>query len=86
MTDTHAYAGYIVPMFYDSMIGKLIVWGRNRNEAILRMQRALGEFCIEGIKTTIQFHQDMMKNDDFKRGIIHTKYLEEKLGNGTKNA
>ncbi len=61
--DTHAYAGYVVPMFYDSMIGKLIVWGKNRKEAIARMSRALDEFCIEGIKTTIAFHQEMMKNE-----------------------
>lgn len=79
--DTHAYAGYVVPMFYDSMIGKLIVWGKNRKEAIARMSRALDEFCIEGIKTTIAFHQEMMKNEDFKRGVIHTKYLEQKMAN-----
>lgn len=76
--DTHAYAGYNVPMFYDSMIGKLIVWGKTRNEAISRMRRALDEFCIEGIKTTIDFHKEMMENDDFVRGVIHTKYLEYK--------
>ncbi|TLD85852.1 acetyl-CoA carboxylase biotin carboxylase subunit [Helicobacter sp. MIT 05-5294] len=79
--DSHAYAGYVVPMFYDSMIGKLIVWGKNRKEAIARMSRALDEFCVEGIKTTIAFHQEMMKNDDFKRGVIHTKYLEQKMAN-----
>ena len=84
--DSHAYAGYVVPMFYDSMIGKLIVWGENRKEAIARMSRALDEFCIEGIKSTIAFHKEMMKNDDFKRGVIHTKYLEQKMENGTKNA
>ena len=84
--DSHAYAGYVVPMFYDSMIGKLIVWGRTRNEAIARMRRALDEFCIEGIKSTVAFHKEMMKNDDFKRGVIHTKYLEQKMENGTKNA
>lgn len=84
--DSHAYAGYVVPMFYDSMIGKLIVWGKNRKEAITRMSRALDEFCIEGIKSTLPFHQEMMKNDDFIRGVIHTKYLEEKMESGTKNA
>ena len=84
--DSHAYAGYVVPMFYDSMIGKLIVWGKTRDEAIARMQRALDEFCIEGIKTTIDFHKEMMKNDDFKRGVIHTKYLEQKIESGMKNA
>ncbi|MDE5591379.1 MAG: acetyl-CoA carboxylase biotin carboxylase subunit [Helicobacter sp.] len=84
--DTHAYAGYTVPVFYDSMIGKLIVWGKNRNQAIARMKRALDEFCIEGIKTTIPFHKEMMRNEDFQRGVIHTKYLEQKLESGTKNA
>lgn len=77
--DSHVYAGYVVPMFYDSMIGKLIVWGYDRNDAISRMKRALDEFCVEGIKTTIAFHKEMMKNDDFKRGVIHTKYLEQKM-------
>lgn len=76
--DSHAYGGYVVPMFYDSMIGKLIVWGKDRNAAIARMEQALKEFQIEGIKTTIPFHQKMMKNADFIKGAIHTKYLEEK--------
>lgn len=75
--DTHAYAGYSVPMHYDSMIGKLIVWGKDRNEAINRMYRALKEFCIEGIKTTIPFHIKMMENKDFHENRIHTKYLEQ---------
>ncbi|MCI6217437.1 MAG: acetyl-CoA carboxylase biotin carboxylase subunit [Helicobacter sp.] len=75
--DTHAYAGYSVPMHYDSMIGKLIVWGKDRNEAINRMYRALKEFCIEGIKTTIPFHIKMMENKDFHESRIHTKYLEQ---------
>lgn len=77
--DTHAYAGYVVPMFYDSMIGKLIVWGEDRNKAIAKMKRALKEFCIEGIKTTIPFHLKMMDNADFKLSKIHTKYLEQNM-------
>ncbi|MDO7253218.1 acetyl-CoA carboxylase biotin carboxylase subunit [Helicobacter cappadocius] len=77
--DTHAYAGYVVPMFYDSMIGKLIVWGEDRTRAIAKMKRALREFCIEGIKTTIPFHLKMMDNADFKHSKIHTKYLEQNM-------
>lgn len=77
--DTHAYGGYTVPMHYDSMIGKLIVWGEDRNQAIIRMHRALSEFCIEGIKTTIPFHIKMMKNKDFHASNIHTKYLEQNM-------
>lgn len=75
--DTHAYAGYNVPMYYDSMIGKLIVWGEDRERAISRMQRALDEFLIDGIKTTIPFHRRMMNNMDFRNATIHTKYLEQ---------
>ncbi len=77
--DTHAYGGYSVPMHYDSMIGKLIVWGEDRDKAIIRMHRALNEFCIEGIKTTIPFHIKMMKNKDFHASNIHTKYLEQNM-------
>lgn len=77
--DTHAYAGYTVPMFYDSMICKLIVWAPTREKAILRMKRALMEFKVEGIKTTIPFHINMMSNEDFIKSRIHTKYLEQKM-------
>lgn len=77
--DTHAYAGYSVPTFYDSMIGKLIVWAENRDKAIARMRRALKEFKVNGIKTTIPFHIKMMENEDFKKSRIHTKYLEQKM-------
>lgn len=77
--DTHAYAGYTVPMHYDSMIGKLIVWGENRDKAIAKTKRALKEFCIEGIKTTIPFHLNMMSNSDFKKAKIHTKWLEQNM-------
>ena len=74
--DTHAHAGYIVPMIYDSMIGKLIVYGKTREEAIARMHRALSEFTISGIKTTIPFHLKMMENPDFISNNFNTKYLE----------
>jgi acetyl-CoA carboxylase biotin carboxylase subunit len=78
--DSHAHAGYIVPMIYDSMIGKLIVYGKNREEAIARMHRALSEFTITGIKTTIPFHLKMMENEDFKSNNFNTKYLENYNG------
>jgi len=74
--DSHAYSGYKVPMIYDSMIGKLIVRGSNRADAIARMHRALSEFKIEGIKTTIPFHLKMMENPDFIENNFDTKYLE----------
>ncbi len=75
--DTHAYAGYVVPPFYDSMIGKLIVHAPTRDQAITKMKRALREFSIEGIKTTIPFHLAMLDNPDFRQNKIHTKYLEQ---------
>jgi len=78
--DTHAHAGYIVPPTYDSMIGKLIVHGKDRNDAIARMHRALSEFTITGIKTTIPFHMKMMKNSDFINNHFDTKYLENYQG------
>ncbi|MFH0710686.1 MAG: acetyl-CoA carboxylase biotin carboxylase subunit [Pseudomonadota bacterium] len=78
--DTHVHAGYMVPPTYDSMIGKLIVYGRDRNDAIARMHRALSEFTVSGIKTTIPFHQKMMKNPDFINNNFDTKYLENYKG------
>ena len=78
--DTHAHAGYIVPSTYDSMIGKLIVYGKDRDEAIARMHRALSEFTITGIRTTIPFHLKMMENPDFINNNFDTKYLENYNG------
>ncbi|MFV0563324.1 acetyl-CoA carboxylase biotin carboxylase subunit [Malaciobacter mytili] len=78
--DSHVYAGYIVPPYYDSMIGKLIVWGRDRNKAINIMKRALNEFEVEGIKTTIPFHKKIMENKDFIENKYDTKYLENYKG------
>ncbi len=78
--DTHAHAGYIVPPTYDSMIGKLIVYGRDRDHAIKRMHRALSEFTISGIRTTIPFHIKMMENEDFIFNNFDTKYLEKHKG------
>jgi len=78
--DSHAYAGYTIPMIYDSMIAKLIVRGKTREEAIKRMHRALSEFKVEGIRTTIPFHLKMMKNKDFVSNNFDTKYLENYKG------
>ena len=75
--DTHAYAGYMIPPYYDSMISKLITVAQTREEAIKKMQRALDEYIIEGIKTTIPFHQKLMKNEKFKEGDFNTKFLED---------
>jgi len=76
--DTHAYDQYVIPPFYDSLIAKVITFGMNREEAIIRMQRALEEFVIEGIKTTIPFHQKVLKDKDFIDGNFNTKFLEHK--------
>ena len=76
--DTAIFAGYTVPSTYDSLLGKLIVVGDDRNEAIMRMSRALGELRIEGIKTTVEFHRKMMKNTDFTEGRLSTGFLEKK--------
>ena len=78
--DTHAYCSYIIPPFYDSMIGKLIVWGENRQRAIAKMRQALDEFEISGVKTTIEFHRKMMRNEDFINNNFDTKYLENYKG------
>lgn len=73
--DTHVYAGYTVPPYYDSMIAKLIVKAQTREEAITKMERALEEFIVEGIKTTIPFHRALMKNEDFRKGNFDTGFM-----------
>ena len=75
--DSHVYAGYTIPPNYDSMIAKLIVSGQSREEVITRMERALSEFVIEGIKTTIPFHLKLMKDKKFQSGIFTTAFLED---------
>jgi acetyl-CoA carboxylase biotin carboxylase subunit len=75
--DTHAYAGYVIPPYYDSMIAKLITVAQTREEAITKMQRALDEYIIEGIKTTIPFHQRLMRDEKFRSGNFTTKFLED---------
>jgi acetyl-CoA carboxylase, biotin carboxylase subunit len=74
--DSHVYAGYVIPPYYDSMIGKLITIAQTRDEAISTMYRALSEYVIEGIKTTIPFHLQLMQNEDFRSGNFTTKFLE----------
>src|SRR5258706_15435844 len=74
--DSHIYAGYVIPPYYDSMIGKLITVAQTRQEAINTMHRALSAYVIEGIKTTIPFHQQLMLNEDFRSGNFSTNFLE----------
>ncbi|MBX0358674.1 acetyl-CoA carboxylase biotin carboxylase subunit [Halobacillus sp. Nhm2S1] len=75
--DSAAYPGYMIPPYYDSMVAKLITYGRDRDEAIRRMKRALDEFVIEGVHTTIPFHQRMMEHEVFVGGDFNTKFLEK---------
>ena len=85
--DTHIYQGYRIPQFYDSLITKLIVHGRNRQEAIRRLLRALDEFLVEGIATTIPFHQFVINTPEFQRGDFDTHFLEhmaEQIKEGLK--
>ena len=74
--DTHVYAGYVIPPYYDSMISKLITVAQTREEAITKMERALDEYFIEGVKTTIPFHQQLMKDENFRKGNFTTKFME----------
>jgi acetyl-CoA carboxylase biotin carboxylase subunit len=78
--DSAIYQGYTIPPFYDSMVGKLVVWGLDREEAIHRSERALREYRLEGIKTTIPLHLRLLEEDAFRSGEYHTGYLEELLG------
>ncbi len=78
--DSHIYNGYKVPPNYDSMIGKLVVWGNTRDSALARMRGALSEIFIDGIKTNIPLHQDIFDDDAFRKGGANIHYLEKKLG------
>ncbi len=78
--DSHAYAGYSVPPHYDSLIGKLITFGKDRREAIDKMSRALSEYMITGIKTTIPFEQAILQDPNFRRGVYSTAFVEQLLG------
>jgi len=75
--DTHVYAGYTIPPFYDSMIAKLITVAQTREEAILKMRRALDEYIIEGVKSTIPFHRKLMVDESFNKGNFTTKFMED---------
>ncbi|WP_320666616.1 acetyl-CoA carboxylase biotin carboxylase subunit [Prochlorococcus sp. MIT 1307] len=77
--DSHVYTGYDIPPFYDSLIGKLIVWGHDRNAALKRMERALNECAVTGIPTTIDFHLHLLNRDEFLRGDVHTKFVEQEM-------
>jgi len=75
--DTHVYAGYVIPPYYDSMISKLITVAQTRDEAILKMKRALEEYIIEGVKTTIPFHQQLLEDKKFLAGDFTTKFMDD---------
>jgi acetyl-CoA carboxylase biotin carboxylase subunit len=77
--DTHVYSGYHVPSYYDSLLAKLIVWGEDRREAIAKMSRALDEFKVEGIRTTIPFHERIMHNAWFRRGEVYTNFVRRRM-------
>jgi acetyl-CoA carboxylase biotin carboxylase subunit len=77
--DSHVYTGYEIPPFYDSLIGKLIVWGVDRDHALRRLRRALSECAITGIPTTIEFHLALLDRPEFQRGEVWTKFVEEEM-------
>jgi acetyl-CoA carboxylase biotin carboxylase subunit len=77
--DSHAYVGYVIPPFYDSLLAKLIAHGHDRGEAIVRMQRALDEMIVEGIQTTIPFHQKILRHPEFLTGRTSTRFVERML-------
>jgi len=79
--DSSVYPGYTILPYYDSMIAKLIVWGQNRTEAISRMKRALAEFTIEGVVTTIPFHQQVLSNAFFQKGEVYTNFIQRRMNN-----
>jgi acetyl-CoA carboxylase biotin carboxylase subunit len=78
--ESHVYAGYMIPSAYDSMIAKLITHGRDRREAMDKMSRALGEYMITGVKTTIPFEQAILQDPNFRRGVYSTSFIEQLLG------
>ncbi len=77
--DTHAFAGYVIPPQYDSLIAKVIAWGRDRDESIARMRRALGEFEISGVRTTIPFHLEVLDNAFFRRGEVYVNFVNRRI-------
>lgn len=83
--DTHLYEGYSIPPNYDALLAKLIVWGKTREEAIRRMQRALDEFIIEGVKTNIEFHKEILSSPAFREGKTYVGFIKELLERRTEN-
>ena len=77
--DTHGHQGYFVPPYYDSLLAKVIIWGQNRLEAIAQMQKALRDFVVSGVDTTIPFHRFLLRNPAFIQGAIHTRWIEDLL-------
>jgi acetyl-CoA carboxylase biotin carboxylase subunit len=77
--DSHVYHGYMVPPFYDSLLGKLIVWGRDREECLLRSQWALDQFLVDGVKTVIPFHRRVLQHPMFRAGTVNTHFIEDHL-------
>ncbi len=77
--DSHVYTGYDIPPFYDSLIGKLIVWAKDRDSALKRMRRALNECAVTGIPTTIDFHLNLLDRSEFLQGDVHTKFVEQEM-------
>ncbi|MFM7643024.1 MAG: acetyl-CoA carboxylase biotin carboxylase subunit [Cyanobium sp.] len=77
--DSHVYTGYDIPPFYDSLIGKLIVWAPTRAMALRRLRRALSEWAVTGIPTTIEFHLALLEREEFQKGEVYTKFVEEKM-------
>lgn len=82
--DSHAYCHYKIPPYYDSMIAKLICWGKDRNDAIARMLRALDDYAIVGVKTTIPFHKKILTNEYFVKGDFNTGFIPEHMNNSKK--
>jgi acetyl-CoA carboxylase biotin carboxylase subunit len=77
--DSHVYSGYSVPAAYDSLLGKLVVWGETRDEAVARARRALDEFIVVGIPTTVPFHQAVVEVPAFQRGEVYTDFIETEM-------
>ena len=77
--DSHLHAGYRVPPYYDSLLAKVVSWGRDRGEAIDRMRRALNEMQVDGVTTTIPFHLGLLHHEDFIAGEVHTRFVETRL-------
>ena len=78
--DSHVYTGYHIPPYYDSLIAKIIAWGQDRPQAIARMRRALSECAVTGVSTTIDFHRQLLERSEFLEGAVHTKFIEQDMG------